>query len=118
VSRLESPARRWPRHPEAGRLAVRQGAPHGTLIKALWRRPESLFVAGHGQTGLGNRLNPYGRPTQMPRALSGRAGPENPVATRVRTAQDARNYVTPCGFSDAIDDERRRPETIPIARRA
>ena len=76
-----------------------------TLIKA-YETAESLFVAGHGQTGLGVAY-PYvadqmrGAYIDVPELMT-RAHP-------VLTAQDARNYVSRLGaLPDAIDDERRR----------
>lgn len=76
-----------------------------TLIKA-YETAESLFVAGHGQTGLGVAY-PYvadqmrGAYIDVPDLMT-RSHP-------VRTAQDARNYVSRLGaLPDAIDDERRR----------
>jgi uncharacterized protein (DUF885 family) len=76
-----------------------------TLIKA-YETAESLFVAGHGQTGLGVAY-PYvadqmrGAYLDLPDLMT-RSHP-------LRTAQDARNYVARlAAVPDAIDDERRR----------
>tara|TARA_R110000787_G_scaffold8444_6_gene28240 strand:- start:5840 stop:7726 length:1887 start_codon:yes stop_codon:yes gene_type:complete len=76
-----------------------------TLIKA-YETAESLFVAGHGQTGLGVAY-PYvadhmrGAYIDVPELMT-RSHP-------VLTAQDARNYVLRLSaLPDAIDDERRR----------
>lgn len=76
-----------------------------TMIKA-YETAESLFVAGHGQTGLGVAY-PYvadqmrGAYIDVPELMT-RSHP-------VLTAQDARNYVSRLSaLPDALDDERRR----------
>tara|TARA_R110000787_G_scaffold74022_5_gene164767 strand:+ start:2898 stop:4784 length:1887 start_codon:yes stop_codon:yes gene_type:complete len=76
-----------------------------TLIKA-YETAESLFVAGHGQTGLGIAY-PYvadqmrGAYIDVPDLMT----KSHPVLT----AQDARDYITRlAALPDAIDDERRR----------
>lgn len=76
-----------------------------TMIKT-YETAESLFVAGHGQTGLGVAY-PYvadqmrGAYIDVPELMT-RSHP-------VLTAQDARNYVSRLSaLPDALDDERRR----------
>ena len=90
-----------PRPAEGGR----QAGHLDTVIRA-YETAESLFVTGHGQTGLG-RAYPYvadhmrGAYIDVPDLLTG-AHPFN-------TAADARDYVARLSqFAGALQDERRR----------
>jgi len=81
-------------------------ARHLDTVIAAYQTAESLFVSGHGQTGLGISY-PYvmdhmrGAYIDVPDLLS-RSHP-------VRTAAEARAYVDRLAqFSDSMDDERRR----------
>ena len=86
-----------------------EGSPqarHLDTVMAAYETAESLFVAGHGQTGLGISY-PYvmdhmrGAYIDVPDLLT-RSHP-------VRTAAGARAYVDRLAqFADAMDDERRR----------
>ncbi len=79
---------------------------HLITVTQAYRTAESLFVSGHGQTGLGQAF-PYvadhmrGAYIDVPDLLTG-AHPFN-------TAQDARDYVTRLSqLPGALQDERRR----------
>ena len=86
-----------------------EGSPqarHLDTVIAAYQTAESLFVSGHGQTGLGSSY-PYvmdhrrGAYIDVPDLLS-RAHP-------VRTAAEAHAYVDRLAqFSDSMNDERRR----------
>jgi len=86
-----------------------EGSPqarHLDTVRAAYETAESLFVSGHGQTGLGISY-PYvmdhmrGAYIDVPDLLT-RSHP-------VRTAAEARAYVDRLAqFADAMDDERRR----------
>ena len=88
-----------------------EGSPqarHLDTVTAAYETAESLFVSGHGQTGLGVSY-PYvmdhmrGAYIDVPDLLS-RAHP-------VRSAANARAYVDRLAqFADAMEDERRRLE--------
>ena len=86
-----------------------EGSPqarHLDTVKAAYETAESLFVSGHGQTGLGISY-PYvmdhmrGAYIDVPDLLT-RSHP-------VRTAAEARAYIDRLAqFADAMNDERRR----------
>ena len=92
-----------PRPAEGGKQAR-----HLDTVIHAYETAEDLFVAGHGQTGLGYAY-PYvadhmrGAYIDVPELMT-RAHP-------VRTARDARDYVARLAqFADTLQDERRRLE--------